>query len=81
MYRLSYNVYDRAGVFEGETAFGVENKLFNQLRDDIRPTNIIYDVKFFHTPGEADKYIRYVVSGDIVDKNGNKVGHYMIEKV
>lgn len=81
MYWLSYNVYDRAGVFEGDSAYGVEDKLCNQLGADLRLTNIIYDVKFLHVPGEVDKYIRYLVSGDIVDENDNKVGHYVIRKV
>ena len=80
MYRLTYNIYDRAGAFEKETIQQVEGSLVGlilKLYDDCSFHDQVYDIRFKYANGRK-VYLRYRQTGDILNSAYDKVGHYTI---
>lgn len=84
MYTLSYNIYYSAGVMGGESIDEVDDKFATLLCnywDDCTFGDKVYDMRFKRVVGSPVEYERYEESADILDNDGNKVGHYTIKKV
>ena len=83
MYRLTYNIYGRAGAFERSTIRQVEDQLTEliiRLYNDCTFHDQIYDVRFKYANG-LKLYLDYQQTGDIVNHQFDKVGHYTIKLV
>lgn len=84
MFTLSYNIYESTGVISEESVDEVDDKfttLFCNHWEDCTFGVKSYDMKFSRAIGSHVEYDRYEESADILDNDGNKVGHYTIKKV
>lgn len=78
MYRLSFNIGDRAGTFEGESSDETFDRLCTLMcndHDDCSFANEVTDLRFRNNGGIVT-FERYEKAGDIVNFYGKKIGHY-----
>ena len=79
MYRLIYNIYDRAGAFTGsqlEVRDGLVN-LLNEYYPHCTTETVEVEVKY-KPRNRARIYSKYIETGHILNHQQEKVGHYTI---
>ena len=79
MYRLTYNIYDRAGAFTG-SQLEVEDSLVNLLNKNYpHCTTETVEVEVKYKPRKGVRiYSKYIETGHILNHQQEKVGHYTI---
>ena len=79
MYRLIYNIYDRAGAFTGsqlEVRDGLVN-LLNEYYPHCATETVEVEIKY-KPRNRARIYSKYIETGHILNHQQKKVGHYTI---
>ena len=82
MYRLTYNIYERAGAFSGTHVQARDGlvDLLNEYYPHCTTEAVEVEVKYKPRNG-VRIYSKYIETGHILNHQQKKVGHYTIKLV